>query len=1341
MNTRDIDNRISLITPSDTLTDFMTKCNDNFTALVEMGGGMKGADGEKGSPGSPTKPKVPIHVWSDGYEYEGETPTADGKHVLNVVHENLLDPKYQEGHLILLQNAHIYILTTEDGDEFRLKPRFLLGLQSYDINDVINGKNAYIHIAYANSPYGDGFITDQQLRGDSQSTESVATFNLLRAGNNPNAIINNRSYIGVYSSYNEKSSDLPEMYTWSLMRGPAGDKGDVGEKGDRGEQGEKGEKGDGYTGQLYSIDLEGDMSTMTIGIDRTPLKNDDYCECILHAYYGNTSVQLDPSNIIIKLRPNDNNYYIDGDKIYLSNTEVGKIEIRQYDITDVRIKFIPYRDFVFPKETLIFSINVVSVIVDRNDGNTYTFTRDTAWMVKGLVSSFKLEIAPQYRTIKLFEDGVYSPDKLLVYEYKIEDGKREIFDYANTNFTLLYKNYSSNTWNEYKDENNGNGVSTFGVSCLEFKLVKNYQSTDPNNPEEIWDYEDVWVVSDGKSAHYYHADLGNMESMMVVTTGRQIEVEVGTNNDTVYCAEFKDKSEYSIIFYPQLFDGTTKCGDITSVSIGANSGETYYTDGSFIRELKENDNGDWQLTVKQVPYGVDVIPMNIVVEGKLTNSTEPITDSVPFNIYISTISDIYTIETTPTIYNTTTGKTGDKIECKVFKNNTLIETENLGVNGLILEYTIYGEGNIKNDPLIYDEPIVYAIDNDIKKDDFTASDVAIEFTLYYIKPDVNQEILKATVPLIKDGIDGKDGDAWQYIFCRSPKYPFGETGISDPSRWINAYGDHDHIEEFEDSNNEYFGEYEENYITENDKFVWYDDHQGVDGEFKYEYQSYRKWDKTNKCWGVYTYPTLYSNYSEDGKDGSGYSVLLSNPVAVIPVGDDWSTDENIGNQSDSTLVYLYNNTSNISINHNITIEISLDENDINYKFFNVIDGNKVTFTPKVGEDVFTFTENTPYKLPIYVKYDLKVDNDNDGKLDCFITTINWTLTPIKGLENIEVFVDHRVINTSRNNTNNIRVGYYISTSNGGKKFVGKRTDESNINNYQIKITNNLNDIKNVDAVSDWENVSFNFKNGNYYVVLVKSDGKSIIDYTTITTVSDGVSTTHLVLSQDYIALPRSSNSNNSNIIHEDYNEPIELRMLLYNGNDLIENEITYKFYIGDNPIQDDHISKNNNSFFIEIEGIKDYINEGGTNIVCEAIYNGVSYSKILFVELKETPYELEFNKNVLTRSVNSNKITDVSLLARVKYWINGEWIYTTTGVLKAISGDEEYEFTSIDGSDKRILYIANAESNLKNYTGNSIRISYYDNNAQQQTYEILDIINGEYIDKKQYIYCNSPYNP
>ena len=94
----------------------------------------------------------------------------------------------------------------------------------------------------------------------------------------------------------------------------------------------------------------------------------------------------------------------------------------------------------------------------------------------------------------------------------------------------------------------------------------------------------MWVVADGKSAHYYHADLGAMESMMVLTTGERINI-AENSNDPIYCAKLRDESGYSITFEPKLYDGETEL-TVESITIGSNSGEEYYINGSFERKIE-----------------------------------------------------------------------------------------------------------------------------------------------------------------------------------------------------------------------------------------------------------------------------------------------------------------------------------------------------------------------------------------------------------------------------------------------------------------------------------------------------------------------------------------------------------------------------------------------------------------------------------------------------------------------------------------------------------------------------------------------------------------------------------
>lgn len=78
--------------------------------------------------------------------------------------------------------------------------------------------------------------------------------------------------------------------------------GKDGEDGKDGSDGEDGKNGDNFTGHAYIIDLEGDMSTISIRpIDRTRQYDDDYCECIVHAYYGTDSVDITPEEISVIL--------------------------------------------------------------------------------------------------------------------------------------------------------------------------------------------------------------------------------------------------------------------------------------------------------------------------------------------------------------------------------------------------------------------------------------------------------------------------------------------------------------------------------------------------------------------------------------------------------------------------------------------------------------------------------------------------------------------------------------------------------------------------------------------------------------------------------------------------------------------------------------------------------------------------------------------------------------------------------------------------------------------------------------------------------------------------------
>lgn len=1097
---------ISTIESSDTISQFMEKCNLNFAAIVGKGGGPAGEQGVPGAQGVPTKPKVPIHVWKegvgDGFQYNGEQeiPIGSGSYEIVQWFEVLTDSKYQEGHLIMLQNGHVYILELESNI---LKPKFILALQSYNPSDTIDGKSAYVHIAYAKNANGDGFITDSQIRGEEYTEtdeetdeEPVATYSLRRDAATPN--VSEMPYMGIYTDNNKTQVTEPSRYTWVRIQGSAGPQGGQGETGPQGPQGLQGERGESYTGQLYTIDLEGDMSTISLDVDRTRLYDtiDDFCKCTIHSYYGKNSVKLPIKDVTVYM-PETEAYQIssNGNVSLKNGKKIGQITKMQNG-NDVAIRFIPEETFVFPQTPIIFAIHISTNIDDTNDGKRYFFERDITWTVKGIVSTFELEIIPEYRAIKLFEDGSRQPETLSVSVYKTTGDKREEFNFSeNQEFSLLYKSYEKSEWLTYPTD----GVSTLGVSCLEFKVVKNYDTVN----EEMWDYEDVWAIADGK--------------------------------------------------------------------------------------------------------------------------------------------------------------------------------------------------------------------------------------------------------------DGKDGDTWQYIFCRSNRFPFTETNIPNPSDWY-------------DESNKSHTDPNEEYIPEDYKDIWFDDHQGVDKNNKYEYQSYRRWDKTYKCWGPYDEPTLYSNYSEDGKDGSGYNAMLSNPVSVIPVGDDdWSVNENSNNQKDYTFVYLYNNTTDITEETdsigNYKVSISLPDDNIYVQKGNfTVDTdthNKVNFIPVVGvgnnKSVFDFQSNTQYKLPITLEYNSGKDIDGDGKSDVFKTTINWILSPIKGLSDIEVFVDKKAVNVSTDDLHEFRVGYYLISTNGGKTFIEESANGGN--KYDIVLTSegsNLipgNQINvGYTTVSTWNNVSYDFvdDNGiskNCYVVLIDKNNKTIIDYTYITPVKDGangddgVSAIHLELTQDYIAVPAKAGGGG---VHPDFgdtgDEVISSRMILYDGNveiDNSENVIEYSFkidggdilYGGENPIT---LDVKTGAFTINKSIIT-----GDTNLECIAKYGKGTFYKTLFIDLEDTPYELEIDKNTLSRNIvsvdesgniNDGYIVDESINVKVKCWMNGSWCYVTKGDVyvkySPKNNDDSGLYKFEKDSVNKIYKLTIADNNIKkNIIDSEVKIVYIEE-GDILSYENIGIINN-----------------
>ena len=1343
---------------SDTMSSMCEKYNNNLEIIAEYGGGPEGPEGPDGPQGVPTKPKNPVHVWVEGEHYDSEIPSGSSYEIIGIQDGLLTNVEYQEGHCIFLENGHVYVLETIG---YNLVPVYRVAMQSYNPGTVVDGRNSYVHFAYANSSDGyDGFITGDEIRG-----EEVSTFNLRRMAA-PVAEDDevSRSYMGVYSDHSERSSNNPSSYIWMKIQGGMGLPGLQGEQGPAGPAGPQGDRGDSYTGHLYFIDLEGDMATINIDIDRTRLydESNDYCECVLHAYYGNDSWKLPKSDVSLEI-PNDD----DGN-------DIGTFTLIQ-DNNDVRIRFVPDEKYVFPTKNLQIPITVKTKVDDPDNNETYDFERKTIWIIKPIMATFELEIRPSYRVIKIYEDGERYPKNLEVFVYKIEDTKRSLFDLSEeSDFTLLWKYQDDDEWNEYTSP-----IPTEKSSCLELQIVRYWKSTDPEKQEEIWDYEDVWTVADGKGTHYYHADLGNAESMLVLTTGEKLPISDASDLEDIdgnYIAELRDPNGYSIIFEPHFYDGSTplKVLDVDLASSAFDMENLYngrfdYTFENITSDSEGSSDSvmQYKFTVTQVPYGISMIPLSFNVLGEyveLDQNGEPMKgsdgniiteekiDAVSFNIYISEIANIYSLQPSVTTFNTSKGVAYDKddnevvcdtIGCSVFRNGQQISSDDddLKLYNLTLKWAVFQEDG-KSESKIYTEPLVFGLDDDIDKDHFQSNDVMIEFILYYGK----KEIAKSTVPLIKDGIDGRDGESWQYIFVRSNYYPFESAQEKDkilnPSDWKKTDESTGEIVSDDpnrkDNGSEYLGP---------DGTTWVDDHQGVDELHRYEYQSYRRWDVVKKEWSIYYPPTLYSNYSRDGVDGSGFLTTFSNPVAVIPVGESgYKCEENAVNQKDSTEVYFYNGSQNLSKYEEL--EISIDENSEWFNHFTVerIDGiYNIFFKPVVtnddgSESIFDFgDEGNRFSIGVNVKYGISSDVDGDGNDEFYEGFVRWTLSPMKGLEDYEVFVDRHVVNTTTDKDTTFRVGYYKITTNGGKSFVEKYNPADGMN---IKIHNNINldELENVEHVDgeSWGKCYYDFGNSDRcYVILLDKDG-DIVDYTSVEAVTDGkdgYNGYHLELTQDYIALPWNEDKTGVNSKYDDSEltgTPISSKMILYTDNyKEIKSGITYEI---EGLREDTDYSV---IFEIDEDGhqtgkftIPKEMFDGDNNLTCRAIYQNDIYEKVLFVDLEDTPYELELNKSILQRDKDKGELIDESISVKVKYWIDGVWNYTKNGKVVLTCDELGDEMLSDNGSNEYYIRTITFNNKLLHTSDRDVRISYYETDdnkniiGEELSYEIIGILDN-----------------
>lgn len=141
----------------------------------------------------------------------------------------------------------------------------------------------------------------------------------------------------------------------------------------------------------------------------------------------------------------------------------------------------------------------------------------------------------------------------------------------------------------------------------------------------------------------------------------------------------------------------------------------------------------------------------------------------------------------------------------------------------------------------------------------------------------------------KDGEPGADGDDIEFIYKRfSSAHDFTND---NPSSWYTTGSINKPIEEWAGEGDNHTFAYVNDYLGPNGS-GWYDNPQGVDSSYKYEYATYRKTHKINgeSYWEAFNTPFAWSIYGENGIDGDGveyiyYTYSSSNVDPVPPIFD------------------------------------------------------------------------------------------------------------------------------------------------------------------------------------------------------------------------------------------------------------------------------------------------------------------------------------------------------------------------------------------------------------------------------------------------------------------------
>jgi hypothetical protein len=131
------------------------------------------------------------------------------------------------------------------------------------------------------------------------------------------------------------------------------------------------------------------------------------------------------------------------------------------------------------------------------------------------------------------------------------------------------------------------------------------------------------------------------------------------------------------------------------------------------------------------------------------------------------------------------------------------------------------------------------------------------------------ELARATVAFVRDGEDSPDRE---WIFFRSQEeIVFGDAQSDHPEPSLIASGETDPAAVAAAVTTD----------KNQDRWVpqgWWDEQQGVDETYRYEYGSYRDYRKDSAQWGDFTTPRIWGHYGADGENALQVVVLGPNVI-------------------------------------------------------------------------------------------------------------------------------------------------------------------------------------------------------------------------------------------------------------------------------------------------------------------------------------------------------------------------------------------------------------------------------------------------------------------------------